>query len=105
MDDSSVTASLAIADLISDKRDEIIALAAQHNVYNVRVFGSAARDELRADSDIDFLVTFLPGADAWGVMGMEIELERLLGRTVEVVGDDSLRENWRDGILREAQPL
>jgi predicted nucleotidyltransferase len=91
--------------LVHEKRHEIEAIAAKYKATNVRVFGSVARGSARSDSDIDFLVTFLPGADAWGVMGMEIELEQLLGRTVEVVGDDSLRENWRDGILREAQPL
>lgn len=91
--------------LLQEQRDEINRIATKYKAANVRIFGSVARGNARPDSDIDFLVTFLPGADVWGTMGLELELEKLLGRAVEVTGDDALREEWRDSILNEAQAL
>lgn len=60
-----VTANLGIQDILGDKRDEVLALARQHGVYNVRVFGSVARGEATPDSDVDLLVDGLENA-AWG---------------------------------------
>jgi uncharacterized protein len=91
--------------VLREKRDEILSIAAKYKATNVRIFGSVARGEETPDSDVDFLVTFLPGADIWGTMGLEIELENLLGRVVEVAGEDALRESWRERILKDAQPL
>lgn len=42
---------MKIRDLLQEKRDEILHLAAIHGAYNVRVFGSVARGEERADRD------------------------------------------------------
>ena len=47
---------MKMRELLQEKRDEILYLAAIHGAYNVRIFGSVARGEERADSDIDFLV-------------------------------------------------
>lgn len=44
------------SNLLQTKREEIMAIAAKHGAYNVRVFGSVARNEASSDSDIDFLV-------------------------------------------------
>ncbi len=43
------------------RRDEILHTAAKHGAYNVRVFGSTARDEANVESDVDFLVELEPG--------------------------------------------
>ena len=47
-----------LSDLLQDQREEIIAIAAKHGAFNVRVFGSVARNEADQDSDIDFLVDY-----------------------------------------------
>lgn len=47
---------MGIDDLLKEKRDEIVRIAAQHGAYNLRVFGSVARGEANADSDVDFLI-------------------------------------------------
>jgi uncharacterized protein len=44
------------AQLIRVKRDEILRIAAKHGARNIRVFGSVARGEARAESDVDFLI-------------------------------------------------
>ena len=46
--------------LLQEKREEILALAAKHGAYNVRVFGSAVRGEAGPVSDVDFLVSVGP---------------------------------------------
>ena len=40
--------------LICDRRDQILAIAAKHGAYNVRIFGYVARNEAYEASDIDF---------------------------------------------------
>jgi hypothetical protein len=46
--------------LLQEKRDEILRIAAAHRASNVRVFGSAARGDADQTSDVDFLVEFEP---------------------------------------------
>lgn len=48
---------------------EIAAICRRHQVRELSVFGSAARGEMRPDSDIDFLVDFLPKARP-GLLGV-----------------------------------
>lgn len=88
------------------RRDEIVRLAASHGAYNVRVFGSVARDEAIEDSDIDLLVdqdwSRLSG---WGGMDLVVALEDLLGRRVDVTTVDELKSRIRQRVLNEAVPL
>lgn len=67
------------------------------------MFGSIARGEDRADSDIDLLVTFDEDADVFDQAGLTCELENLLGRRVDVVSEGALKA--RDVIAQEAVPL
>ena len=46
--------------LLKEKREEILRIAARHGARNVRVFGSVARGDADAQSDIDLLVEFEP---------------------------------------------
>ena len=50
---------MSLKDLIQEKREEILEIAANHGAFNVRLFGSVARGEETENSDIDFLVSFL----------------------------------------------
>jgi uncharacterized protein len=95
---------LGINDLLKDKRDEILSIAAKHGASNVRVFGSVARGEARPDSDVDLLVDGLENT-AWGGGGLLIELEALLGRKVDLVSANDLHWYIREKTLREAVKL
>ncbi|MCC6803641.1 MAG: nucleotidyltransferase family protein, partial [Anaerolineae bacterium] len=86
-------------------RDEILWLARKHGASNVRVFGSVARGEASEASDIDFLVDFPADYSLWDRIGLKQDLEDLLGRPVDVVLAERLREILRDDILRESIPL
>jgi predicted nucleotidyltransferase len=50
-------------ELIQNKLDEIIAACKQHQVVSVSLFGSAAKNAMHKDSDIDLLVEFSDGID------------------------------------------
>jgi uncharacterized protein len=72
------------------------------------VFGSALLDDFRPDSDLDFLVSFEPGMslDLIDQMEMKEELESLLGRPVDLVEKEALRNPWRKReILRNREVI
>jgi hypothetical protein len=96
---------LTIQKLLEEKREEILALAAQHGARNVRIFGSVARGEAKADSDVDFLVEMESGRSLLDRVALIQDLEDLLDRKVDVANVKGLRELWRERILQESVPL
>ena len=91
--------------LLRQHADEILRLAAKHGVQNVRVFGSLARGEARADSDVDLLVDLEAGRSLLDLGGLQMDLQALLQCPVDVVTERGLRERLRARVLREAVPL
>jgi predicted nucleotidyltransferase len=73
-----------LADLRA-RRDEILRLAAGRGARRIRVFGSVARGEAHADSDIDFVVELEPGRSLIDICDLMADLEDTLGRKVDVV--------------------
>jgi len=96
---------MEINDLLINKCEEILQIAARHGAQNVRIFGSAARGEARPDSDIDFLVTLEIGRSLLDLARLLHELEALLGCNVDVVTEAGLRPRIRPQVLKEARPL
>jgi predicted nucleotidyltransferase len=96
---------MELLELLESRRDEILQIARAHGAHNVRVFGSAARGEASETSDVDFLVEFAPGTSLLQHGAMIAELEELLGRSVDVAPEKTLRERVRERVLREAVPL
>jgi hypothetical protein len=86
---------------------ELADLCRQYKVRELSFFGSAARGEMRPNSDVDLLVEFLPdaGIDLVDYAGLMLELSRLLGRKVDLVSKNGLKPLIRDAVLREARPL
>ena len=70
------------------------------------VFGSAARGELRPDSDIDVLVEFEPGRRV-GLRFITIqdELTQLFGRPVDLNTRGFLSPSFVDRVIDEAVPV
>jgi len=87
------------------QRERIMELAFQYRARKIAVFGSLARGEAHAESDIDFLVDFEADYKLRDLIRLTQALGALLGRRVEVVDRQCLREEWRDGILQEAVSL
>lgn len=89
-------------ELLKEKRDEILGIAAKYGARNIRLFGSAARGEADELSDIDFLVEMAPGRSLFDLGGLQFELESLLGCRVDVVTERGLKARIRDRVLHEA---
>ncbi len=66
------------------------------------IFGSVARGEQTAESDIDILADFDEKADFFDYIGLGLFLEEVLGCRVDIVSQKSLREEIKTDILREA---
>lgn len=85
------------------RRDEILAVAAGRGVFNIRVFGSVARGEARAGSDVDFLVEIDRDRSLFDLAGFYADLEDLLGCDVDV--GTTVKERLRDEIEAELVSL
>ena len=96
---------MGIEELLKERREEILRIAARHGARNVRVFGSVIRGEARSDSDVDFLVDMEPGRTLLDMGGLLMDLRDALGRDVDVVTERGLKERIRDRVIAEASPL
>jgi Predicted nucleotidyltransferases len=92
-------------ELLAGKREEVLRIAAKYGARKVRVFGSVARGEADGQSDVDFLVEMEPGRSLLDLGGLQMELEALLGCSVDVVTERALKARVREHVLREAVPL
>ncbi len=96
---------MGLSELLKEKRQEILQIAAKHGAYNVRIFGSVARGEADEKSDVDILVELEPERSLFDLGGLLMDLENLLGRKVDVVTGRGLRKRIRERVLKEAVPL
>ena len=76
--------------LLEEKREDILRIASEHGVREVRVFGFVARGEADRESDIDFLVELEAGRSLLDLGRLQTELESLLGCRVDVVTEGGL---------------
>lgn len=90
---------------LRDKRAQILALADQYRVRNVRVFGSVVHGGLEPWSDVDFLVDPVPGHSLLDRAGLVVALRELLGADVDVVTERELRAYIRERASTEAVAL
>jgi hypothetical protein len=91
--------------LLKERREEILRVAAKYGARNVRVFGSVARGEADAVSDIDFLVEMEPGRSLLDLGGLQSELETVMECHVDVVTEKGLKTRIRGRVLAEAVPV
>jgi predicted nucleotidyltransferase len=89
-------------DALRERRAAIRPVAAAHGGRSVRVFGSVARGDAEADSDVDFLVEMEPGQTLLDRTGIRVGLGELLDRPVDVVTVGGLNARMRARVLAEA---
>jgi uncharacterized protein len=89
-------------------RKKIAEFCKRWSITEFSLFGSVLREDFRPDSDIDVLVTIDPRAH-FGLLEMaqmQIELEKLFKRPVDLVEKEGLRNPYRRReILRTAQVI
>lgn len=88
-------------------QDKLGELCREYHVRELSVFGSAVRDQMGPDSDIDLLVEFLPDAkvDLVDYAGLMLDLSQLIGRKVDLVSKKGLKPLIRASVLKEARLL
>ncbi|MCI0476522.1 MAG: nucleotidyltransferase family protein [Anaerolineales bacterium] len=91
------------------QREEILTVLREHRadvekfgVKSFAIFGSAARDQAREDSDVDVLVEFQRPPTFKVYMGLKFFLEDLLGKKVDLVSRNTLKPRVRPYVEREA---
>jgi len=90
---------------LETNREALRAIAAQHRVRNVRVFGSALREDDTETSDLDLLVDPTPQTTLMDIAAIQVEAERVLGVRVDVLTPNSLPVTFREQVVREAVPV
>ena len=95
---------VSLNDLMS-LREQILRLAESHGAGNVRVFGSVARGEMVASSDVDILVRMSPDRSLIDRIALIHDLEDMLHSSVDVVNERILHPEIRDSVLAEAIEL
>jgi predicted nucleotidyltransferase/DNA-binding XRE family transcriptional regulator len=103
--DLQVDTTVPALDMVMRHRERIVKMAAAKGAVNVRIFGSTARGEADASSDIDVLVDFDVAEGLWPMIELADELEGLLGRRVDVAPVQILKPEVAERALAEALPL
>jgi hypothetical protein len=85
--------------------DRLAAICREHGVSRLRIFGSAARGEERADSDVDLIADFSVPKGFFGVIELEVVLSDLFGRPVDLLTEGGLSPHIREDLLASAREL
>jgi len=96
---------MSLKTVLRQRRSEIFKIADQYGVHNIRIFGSVGKETERPDSDVDFLVDLEKGRSLLDLGGMVFDIQRLLGRRVDIVTEKGLHWYIKETILNEAEPL
>jgi predicted nucleotidyltransferase len=101
---------MVLSNVIAEKRERILNVAAKYGARDVRIFGSVARGDAGEQSDVDILVKLdsssLKGMRYFGVLEqLQEELEEVLHCPVDVVDELGLKDPLPDDVLKEAVSL
>lgn len=88
-----------IRDVLQSHKDE---LYERYHVESLSVFGSVSRGTARPDSDIDILVRYQTTPGLFEFLSLKQYLESIVGRSVDLVTEGSLKKQLKNGILLEA---
>lgn len=98
-----------IPELDDDTRARLISVLRQHGVRRAGVFGSFARGEQTPTSDVDLLIEPDANATLFTLAGLEMALEEVLGRPVDLITfnaiETSARQRLRERILHDLEML
>ena len=86
-------------------RAAIERIAGSYGATNIRVFGSVARGDDRADSDIDLLIDLPVGTGLFTLGRLRRDLERLLRARVDVIPDEGLPVGARVNVESDVVAL
>jgi len=82
---------------------KLIEICRQNDVSRIGVFGSLARGEANAQSDIDLLVEFSKRKSLLALVALERQMSTALGRKVDLLTEAAISPYLRDRIKRDVQ--
>ncbi|MBU4486998.1 MAG: mobile mystery protein A [Candidatus Delongbacteria bacterium] len=93
----------SLKDYIPEK--ELDLFCKKHKIKSLSLFGSAIRNELKPESDIDILIEFEKGCTPGLItfMGIQQELAVRIGRQVDLRTPYDLSDNFRDSVVAESK--
>ncbi len=102
---SAAPTSDAHPQLDAAQRARIVAILRQFGVVRAALFGSFARGDTHAASDVDVLIAPPPGATLLDLARLENCLADALARPVQIVTFEELHPGMRERVQREQQEL
>lgn len=101
------TGAVELVEGVNVDEVQLAELCAKHGIRRLSVYGSMARGDQHAGSDVDLLVEFDPGRvpGLLGVADIELQLEAMLGREVDLRTPADLSPYFRDTAAGESRPL
>lgn len=90
-----------VINTIEAKKDEIKSLG----IIKLSIFGSLVRNEQNENSDIDLLVEFDGSQSYFRIIKAQQEIEKYLGRKVDLVTEDAISIYFKDKVLREMETV
>ncbi|WP_205948501.1 nucleotidyltransferase family protein [Pueribacillus theae] len=96
---------MSISMKLKDNREEILRIAKENGIKNLKLFGSVARSEDGEESDIDLLVSFEEGKSLFDLIRFKQEMEEIMGKNVDVLTENAIHHSIKEKILNEAIPL
>ena len=98
--DQSKKVMFSIKNYFSDR--ELSLFCKKYKIKSLSLFGSALRNELKHESDIDILVEFKKGQTP-GMITIQNELTSKIGRQVDLRTRYDLSDQFRDNVVAEAR--
>ena len=81
--------------------NQLIPILKKHGVSHASIFGSYARGEQTAESDLDILVDAPKGITLFGLAAIVVDLEDVIGKKIDIAQYNLLRPAFKDNILKE----
>jgi uncharacterized protein len=86
---------------IEDIKKIIQPILWKYPIKRASIFGSYARQEARKESDIDILVEFSSSISLLQFVNIQLELEDILGKKVDLVEFNTIKRQLKANILKE----
>jgi len=86
---------------IEDMKSKILPILKRYDVKRAALFGSYVRGDMRKDSDIDILVEFRGEKSLLDLISLKLDLEKELGREVDVLTYNALHPYLKETILEK----
>ncbi|NWF76549.1 MAG: nucleotidyltransferase family protein [Nitrospirae bacterium] len=87
-----------IKEILKRHKEEVVR---EYNVKEIGIFGSIVRGEQKKRSDIDILVEYYELPDLLKLIELEMRLQRILKKKVDLVEKSGIRPELKNRILKE----